>query len=189
MMYIDDKTIRQLREHVEKKQIEKKDPYVALALSLIIPGAGQIYLGFYGLGFLIIVFACVGYALFILPGGILAVFSGIGAMNYAKTINQILAEKEEQTTKSEVENQKQRERTISTATFVEHISKIHKLYKNEIISEREFLDKKTSYISDLRNSYIAENYEDFLLGIASLKESGAITKEEVEQIKTLVCSK
>jgi TM2 domain-containing membrane protein YozV len=186
MMFIDEKAIQQITDKIEKNNIGIKNPYVALVLSLIIPGAGHIYLGFYGFGIMVIIIAFIAYPLLVAPGMAVAVFSGIAAMNYAKTINQILEEKETENIRTSIEQKKQIEKTINTATFVEYINKFYKLYKNEIISEKEFLDKKTSYIDNLPNLNIAESNEDFLFGLASLKESGSITKEEVDKIKTII---
>lgn len=44
------------------------NPGIAAVLSLVIPGAGQIYRGKLGRGLLWLMFTLLGYALFIVPG-------------------------------------------------------------------------------------------------------------------------
>jgi TM2 domain-containing membrane protein YozV len=69
---------------VQSKQLS---PGVAAVLSLVIPGAGQMYCGrvFEGLFWLVIV--VIGYAAFILPGLVLHVICIIGALSSANSIN------------------------------------------------------------------------------------------------------
>lgn len=54
-------------------------PGVAAVLSLIIPGAGQMYKGEIGKGFLYLIITVIGYALFVIPGLILHLLCIIGA--------------------------------------------------------------------------------------------------------------
>ena len=49
----------------------KPNPGVAAVLSLVIPGAGQMYQGRIGAGLLWLIFVVLGYAMFIVPGLIL----------------------------------------------------------------------------------------------------------------------
>lgn len=54
-------------------------PGVAAVLSLIIPGAGQMYKGEVGKGFLYLILTVIGYSLFVIPGLILHLLCIIGA--------------------------------------------------------------------------------------------------------------
>jgi TM2 domain-containing membrane protein YozV len=51
--------------------VRKWSPGVAAVLSLVIPGAGQMYRGKVGIGLLWLLFVLGGYALFVIPGVIL----------------------------------------------------------------------------------------------------------------------
>jgi len=55
------------------------NPGIAAVLSLVIPGAGQIYRGKLGRGFLWLAIVLIGYALFIIPGLVLHIFCIIAA--------------------------------------------------------------------------------------------------------------
>jgi|SRR3989339_1412030 len=69
-----DSNLRLAREQQNKPIIynEKKwSPGVAAVLSLIIPGAGQMYKGQVGRGLLLLILITGGYALFVFPGLIL----------------------------------------------------------------------------------------------------------------------
>ena len=57
----------------------KWNPGIAAVLSLVIPGAGQMYKGQVGNGIAWIDFVVIGYMLFIFPGLILHLFCIIGA--------------------------------------------------------------------------------------------------------------
>ncbi|MEQ8836796.1 MAG: hypothetical protein RID07_08330, partial [Lacipirellulaceae bacterium] len=60
------------------------NPGVAAVLSLVIPGAGQMYRGKIGEGFVWLVCVCIGYLLLIIPGLILHIFCIV----YAASSNQ-----------------------------------------------------------------------------------------------------
>ncbi len=60
--------------HTINRQERKWSPGVAAVLSLIIPGAGQMYKGSIGGGLLWLLFVVMGYSLFIVPGVILHLF-------------------------------------------------------------------------------------------------------------------
>ena len=57
--------------HPTKKPGNEWSPGVAAVLSLVIPGAGQMYKGKVGIGLIWLVCVVIGYVLFIVPGLIL----------------------------------------------------------------------------------------------------------------------
>jgi TM2 domain-containing membrane protein YozV len=60
---------------------------VAAVLSLVIPGAGQMYCGRVGEGLAWLLFVVIGYAMFIAPGLLLHVLCIFGAYTSANKIN------------------------------------------------------------------------------------------------------
>jgi TM2 domain-containing membrane protein YozV len=69
---------------VERKELSAG---VAAVLSLIIPGAGQMYCGRVGEGLAWLLFVVIGYMVFILPGLVLHVACIFGAFTSANKIN------------------------------------------------------------------------------------------------------
>jgi len=69
-----DDEVRAARTQQNLQVITKErnwSPGVAAVLSLVIPGAGQMYKGNIGEGLLWLIFVVIGYALFVIPGLIL----------------------------------------------------------------------------------------------------------------------
>lgn len=66
-------------------------PGIAALLSLIIPGAGQMYAGQIGVGLLWFIFVIVGYALLIVPGLILHLGCVLTAAGAARKANEAAA--------------------------------------------------------------------------------------------------
>lgn len=62
-------------------------PGIAALLSLVIPGAGQMYVGRVGTGFGWLIFVGVGYATFVLPGFILHILCIVQATDAARRAN------------------------------------------------------------------------------------------------------
>jgi TM2 domain-containing membrane protein YozV len=68
-----DEEIRSMREQTSQPEIKEKkwSPGIAALLSLIIPGAGQMYKGKVGTGLVWLIFVIIGYVLMVIPGLIL----------------------------------------------------------------------------------------------------------------------
>ncbi|HYE57110.1 MAG TPA: hypothetical protein VD948_01345 [Rhodothermales bacterium] len=64
-----------------------KNPALAAGLSLIIPGAGQMYCGQVGMGAALLIAAIIGYWIFIVPGVIVHVGSIAWAYMKANQLN------------------------------------------------------------------------------------------------------
>ena len=69
--------------------------------------------------------------------------------------------------------------------FSRKIMDLHKLYKNNIISEDEFQNKKNKIIYSLKTS----QKEDFLVKILPLVENNILTNEDIENIKRRIYGK
>lgn len=70
---LDDELRKQKKEEIAVQR--QSSPGVAAVLSLVIPGAGQMYRGQIMEGFICLVFTMIGYALFIIPGVILHIMA------------------------------------------------------------------------------------------------------------------
>ena len=64
-----------------------KNPGIAAVLSFIIPGLGQMYCEQLGRGILFFVGAIIGYAFFVVPGLLVAIFAMADASNLAHRVN------------------------------------------------------------------------------------------------------
>ena len=67
---------------ISTQQGAHPSPGIAAVLSLVIPGAGQMYLGSVGLGLILFAGAIFGYLLFILPGLVVHLVSVIAAASW-----------------------------------------------------------------------------------------------------------
>lgn len=63
-----DHTLRNVARQENSFAQQKWSPGIAAVLSLVIPGAGQMYKGEVGNGLLWLISVCIGYALFMIPG-------------------------------------------------------------------------------------------------------------------------
>jgi TM2 domain-containing membrane protein YozV len=68
-----------VKDPASKSEKPSWNPGVAFLLSLVIPGAGQMYKSRVGAGFLWLFFTVIGYFLFIFPGAILHLICVIDA--------------------------------------------------------------------------------------------------------------
>jgi uncharacterized membrane protein YbhN (UPF0104 family) len=67
----------------------------------------------------------------------------------------------------------------SPEKFARNILDLNKLYKNGVISQKEYEFKKNSLISKLRN----DKADEFLVKIIPLVENNILTNEDINQIK------
>jgi len=176
MIGVNEKVIRNIRDKVQKEHIGRKEPVLALALSLCIPGAGQIYCGLLneGVGHLII--AIIGYAILVVPGVGFALFSAIHARNMAIVINNIHDE-------FDVIEESDKRSTIKSNLFILELQKQYKLFQNEMISIDEFTSKKVEIIESLAGKKIDCDKIDFLSSLIPLKEQQILDKADIDKIK------
>jgi TM2 domain-containing membrane protein YozV len=82
--FLDQRLRQQQARVVNSGGAPKPSPGVAMVLSLVIPGAGQMYSGNVGSGFLWMICTAIGYAFFIIPGAILHIVCILSAGSAAR---------------------------------------------------------------------------------------------------------
>jgi len=174
---------------------QRKTPAIAILLSFVISGAGQIYNGEIGKGIAMVVayFVCWAASALILPILFLIalwIWGMIDANTKANEINDALKQRlnsEEISTQEAIE-QKQRTKamTITSQDFVTQIEKYFELFQNTLLSEAEFESKKRETITLLTTKKITEAPEDFLTAVIPLIQKKALTEQEIAQVKAAV---
>ena len=179
-------------DSAEMQYIEqRKNPTVAVLLSFVFSGAGQIYNGEVGKGLAMIigcVFCLIASSL-VLPLFILFgiwVWGMVDANTKAKEINAALKSKFETAKATADQQERLRTTTITSLQFVEQIDKCFRLFQNSLLSEAEFSEKKKIIIMMLSAKSRIESPEDFLTSVIPLIQKKALTEEEIAQIKTAV---
>jgi len=174
---------------------QRKTPAVAILLSFIIPGAGQIYNGEAGkgIGMIIAYIICWAASALVLPIFILIglwIWGMIDANTVAKNFNSALMKRidDEDTSSQKIAEQQAeiKATTISSNEFVTLIEKNFKLFQNKLLSDTEFESKKKEAISLLTTKKIVEAPEDFLTAVIPLIQKNALTEQEITQIKAIV---
>ena len=167
---------------------QKKEPIIAGILSFFLAGLGHLYCGQIIKG---IIFIIVDIILWSTVVGALAfnVFAIIDSVNIAKKMNEELeqieiGEAEEENVKKNQEQELIQQTTVDLPKFKENLSKIFKLYENNIYTEDEFIRKKNEIINELTFKKINCEVEDFLFGIASLKEKDILSDNDITKIKS-----
>jgi TM2 domain-containing membrane protein YozV len=173
--------------------LEKKEPWIAVLLSILIAGAGHIYCGKTAKGVIFIVIDLILW--FTIFGAIIfGIFAIIDSYNLAKDINFQIEQEErrkinglqkEKIEKEQVAKMKQ-EQEISADNFIEELKKNHKLFTAEIYSEQEYRSKKDAVINNLATKKISCSIEDFLASLITLKEQKILSIEEINKIKLFV---
>lgn len=170
---------------------ERKSPGLAAALSVLLPGIGQIYLGQAGLGIGYILAAIVGYSLFVLPGIIVLVVSAIHAYKTAQRKNRNRnseahrrseAEKIARKKQAEVNELKKQKNTINSESFIERVEKLSKLHTHDVLDHEEYKERKKQAISELGRKKIDADPEDFLFELKDLK-GHVLDGEDFQAIK------
>lgn len=65
-----------------------------------------------------------------------------------------------------------------------NLLKYFNLFKNEILTEKEYEDRKNELIKDLSQDRLNENIEDFLSKMLELKNKGILNVEDLRKIKS-----
>lgn len=170
---------------------QRKTPVIAILLSLIISGAGQIYNGEIGKGITMIV-ACIFcwaasplvFPIFILIA--LWIWGMVDANTKAKEFNEALKIRLNSEDLSQREAAEQQAMTVTSQEFVTQIEKFFKLFQNGLLSEAEFEAKKKEAITILSVKKLRETPEDFLTSIIPLIQKKILTEHEITQIKGAV---
>ena len=70
--------------------------------------------------------------------------------------------------------------------FINDLIKIKKLLVADILSKKEFLDKKSSKINELNENPIGCSKEDFLLSLIDLKDKNILDDDDITKIKQFI---
>lgn len=149
--------------------------------SVVFPGLGQLFLGQVGKGLamiaLYIVFWYIAWPLALL----LCVGSAVDAYNCANEFNDEVRG-DAKAAAEVIESQ------ITAKAFVAQIDKISKLAESGILDAEELTQRKQKVIGELTLKTVVGSSEDFLTALIPLMRSGAISKDELTQIKGLILS-
>lgn len=174
---------------------QRKTPAVAILLSFIVSGAGQIYNGEVGkgIGMIVAYIICWAASALVLPIFILIalwIWGMVDANTKAKEFNDALKlrlENEDASQREAVEQQERIKATIITShEFVTQIEKFFKLCQSGLLSEAEFEAKKKEVITILTAKKLSEAPEDFLTSIIPLIQKKALNEQEIAQVKAAV---
>lgn len=70
--------------------------------------------------------------------------------------------------------------------FLEKISKYHRLFDAQMLTEEEFSKNKSELIKKLEDSKQVINTEDLLISLISFKQKNILSKNEIELIKKII---
>lgn len=73
---------------------------------------------------------------------------------------------------------------ISSKEIAENLHKYYKLFKNDILTEREYEEKKYEQLKSISPDKINENIEDFLSNMLDLKNMGLLNTDDLKIIKS-----
>lgn len=181
---------------------QEKNEGITFLLNFIWSGAGHIYVGgqnntnsgitaiIVNLVFMILTALTGFFAIFWLPFWIYILVNGFKITKEYNALvlkeNELYFKKENEISEqvnAQAETEKKKIRCID---FIENMEKSFKLYKNELLSEEEFISRKEKLITQINLNKIAEQPEDFLTSIISLKDKNILTQEELKKIKEYV---
>jgi len=170
---------------------QRKTPAVAVLLSLIISGAGQIYNGEVGkgIGMIVAYIICWATSVLVFPVLILIglwVWGMIDANTKANEFNDALQKSMEDEETLSRETAETKASTITSQEFVTQVDKSFKLFQNSLLSQAEFDAKKKEIIAILTGKKLSEAPEDFLTAVIPLIQKKALTDQEIAQIKAVV---
>ena len=163
----------------------KKEFWIAFLINFFFPGGGHIYAGDTekGVWILAIYLVCWILTPFIYIPGIVV----LGTWGYALfTSKSVVEEYNENLIEQKEKAEKEEKKKIDVQEFIEQLDKAKQLFSAEIISENEFIDRKRSIISQLAFKSLDDNPDELLLAIASMKQSGDITDDEIKDIKKYI---
>lgn len=140
---------------------KKASNTTAAILSFFIPGAGQMYKDQVLTGMAWMVVVAVGYAFMIIPGLVLH-FICVSHAAYSEDDN----------------------KEAALGKMITELKKGYELRSRDLISESDFNNLKNEALSKFKKSGAKPAVNDFLLEVVPLLDSGALSKEEVEVIKS-----
>lgn len=173
---------------------QKKAPWVAVILSLVITGAGQMYCGRVGKGVLLLIGAIVGWMIFEMIGIAVWIYAMIDAYNIAHEINEEfqinISEQNAMKKKEEdkiIEEQMEKDKSIvKIDDFKDNLIKNYKLFQHELITEIDYAARRDEIIGELSYKQINISQEDFLYELILLKENNILSKDDMQKIKSYI---
>lgn len=169
--------------------LERKKPWIAVVLSIIIAGLGHIYCGQIKKGViliiidLILIYTIVGVFL-------LGLYAIVDSYNVAKDINIQIENDHEfyKNTKKIIPDDvtQNKYNKIDVENFAKRLKKNFQLYKAGIFTENEFNTKKNYLINSLVNSNPEFDEIQFLESLIDLKNDEIITQNDITKIKKLI---
>lgn len=174
---------------------QRKTPAVAILLSFIISGAGQIYNGETGkgIGMIVASIVCIAASALIFPIIILIglwiwgmVDANGGAQSFNDSLKKQIDNEAVSLRASEAQQEHVKATIITSQEFVAQVEKYAKLFQSSLLSEVEFEVKKKEMIMILTAKKLAEASEDFLTAIIPLIQKKVFTDQEITQIKAAV---
>lgn len=167
-----------------------KSPTLACCLSIVCVGAGQLYVDHPRKALLLfgaavmcgLLFGAVGLAL-VIP---LIIYGAYDAYQLAIRHNETCLAIRTAAREQAQAQEKLEASTVSAQEFVERIQKAHLLFKNELLNQDEFTQRKAQTIALLESKSPREDVDDFLTTLLPLIKTGALSVEEIRKIKALV---
>jgi len=180
---------------------EAKNEWITFGLNFLFPGAGFLYLGEKskneGITFIVLniigiilsavtgLFAIIwiGWSIFVLIYGFDATKKYNTMINKENWENFYKANEQEKLEQVKIDEDLKK---IRCEDFIENMEKTFKLFKNELLTEDEFISRKEKLILQIQLNKINEKPEDFLAAIISLKEKEILTMDELKRIKEYI---
>jgi hypothetical protein len=167
-----------------------KTPQLSAFLSLICVGAGQLYNGntqkaviLFGSAVVLgLIFGSMAVGL-VIPIIIYAMIDAYLGAQKINASNRALLEDQALTLVAE---RSHKVSTIAAQDFVQAIYKAHQLFKNELLSQEEFSERKATTIDALTVKKPRDGADEFLMELIPLIKSGALTMDEAKTIKGYV---
>lgn len=181
---------------------QEKNVGITFLLNFIWSGAGHIYVGgqnntnngitaiIVNLVFMILTALTGFFAIFWLPFWIYILVNGFKITKEYNALvlkeNEVYLKKENEINEQVKAQEETERKKIRCIDFIENMEKTFKLYKNELLSEEEFNSRKEKLITQINLNKIAEQPEDFLTSIISLKDKKILNQEELKKIKEYI---
>jgi len=185
---------------------KRKSSGVTFVLNFICPGAGFLYLGggYTNNGIIYIIVNFVLAVITIVTGGLTLILLSIPFWIFVcvygfpateecnRAIDSYNNKIYEQALTNQINSQQlfkeseKQSQKVKCFEFVDSLEKYNKLFKNGIISQEEFTDKKQKLINNIVLYKVVENPEDFLSVIIDLKTKEILTQDDLQKIKKAI---
>ena len=165
---------------------QEKNNAIAVLLSLLITGAGQIYAGATTRGIIqVVIYLKLWFLAGVTMGGMLIVLIPYwiwGMFDANKQANKYNLEM----TRKQSDAEEKARKTISASEFIAQLEKISKLHGANLLNQEEYNSRKKDLILSLVDRKPKEDAEDFLAALIPSIERKYLSESEIAQIKNLV---